>query len=218
MFTGIVEEIGIVRSVTPGGSSGALTISAKKVLEGMKLGDSISVEGACLTVSEIGRDYFQADVSAETASRTNLGWLRAGDRLNLERALRVGDRIGGHQMSGHIDGLGQIKSILTDGNYYQVKIEVPPNIVRYIVEKGSVGVDGISLTVASCSSEELEVAVIPFTARATTLTRKKIGAKVNIECDMMGKYVEKILTSGRAAKGEKRLELTKEFLAEHGFI
>lgn len=218
MFTGIVEEIGIVRSVTLGGSSGALTISAKKVLEGMKLGDSISVEGACLTVSEIGRDYFQADVSAETASRTNLRWLRAGDRLNLERALRVGDRIGGHQMSGHIDGLGQIKSILTDGDYYQVKIEVPPNIMRYIVEKGSVGVDGISLTVASCSSEEFEVAVIPFTARATTLTRKKIGAKVNIECDMIGKYVEKVLTSGRAAKGEKKLELTKEFLAEHGFI
>lgn len=218
MFTGIVEEIGIVRSVTLGGSSGALTISAKKVLEGMKLGDSISVEGACLTVSEIGRDYFQADVSAETASRTNLRWLRAGDRLNLERALRVGDRIGGHQMSGHIDGLGQIKSILTDGDYYQVKIEVPPNIVRYIVEKGSVGVDGISLTVASCSSEEFKVAVIPFTARATTLTRKKIGAKVNIECDMIGKYVEKVLTSGRAAKGEKKIELTKEFLAEHGFI
>lgn len=218
MFAGIIEEIGVVKSAEFGGRHSALKVAAGKVLEDLKLGDSISVEGVCLTVSEIGRDYFQADLSPETLIRTNLGGLRAGSEVNLERALKVGDRIGGHQMSGHIDGLGEIKSCARDGDYYQVKIKAPPQIMRYIVEKGSVGVDGISLTVASCGRDEFAVAIIPFTARMTTLTKKRVGSKVNIECDMLGKYVEKLLAVGRDAKEEKRDELTKEFLAEHGFI
>ncbi|WP_300758492.1 riboflavin synthase [uncultured Brachyspira sp.] len=217
MFTGIVEEIGIVKSV----QSKVITIEANKIFDDLRLGDSIAVNGTCLTVSSFDNKIFNADVTQETLNRTNLGSLKNGSRVNLERAMTLSGRFGGHIVSGHIDGVGSIKSMKKDDNAIILTIEVPRQLMKYIVEKGSVAVDGISLTVASLTDNSFSIAVIPHTLKETVLYYKKEGDKVNIENDVIGKYVERLLTFKEDDKensnDSKKSNITMEFLLKNGF-
>ncbi|ASJ21702.1 riboflavin synthase [Brachyspira hampsonii] len=215
MFTGIVEEIGIVKSV----QSKVITIEANKIFDDLHLGDSVAVNGTCLTVSSFYNKIFNADVTQETLNRTNLGSLKNGSRVNLERAMTLSGRFGGHIVSGHIDGVGSIKSMKKDDNAIILTIEVPRQLMKYIVEKGSVAVDGISLTVASLTDNTFSIAVIPHTLKETVLYYKKEGDKVNIENDVIGKYVERLLTFKEDDKenNSKKSNITMEFLLKNGF-
>ena len=214
MFTGIVEEIGTIRAI----GGGRLQIAAARVLEGTKLVDSIAVNGICLTVTAQDAHGFQADVMPETIRRTSLEGLHAGSRVNLERALSLGDRLGGHIVSGHIDGTGVIRSIVEEKNARVVHIEAPAGLLRYIIEKGSVALDGVSLTVAGVTEQEFSVSLIPHTRQETTLHEKKAGDLVNIENDLLGKYVEKLLGLNQAAPvAAPHEQLTREWLAKYGF-
>ena len=192
MFTGIVEECGTVLGVLKNGVSGSVQIQASTVLEGTKTGDSIAVNGVCLTVTKLTKSSFTADVMAETFRRTNLGNLGKNSRVNLERAMAADGRFGGHIVSGHIDGTGVISRIKEEGNAVWIYISAPQSILNLIVEKGSVAVDGISLTVAAVSDKEFAVSVIPHTRENTALSGKKTGAVVNLENDIIGKYVQKL--------------------------
>ena len=192
MFTGIVEECGTVLDVLKNGVSGSVQIQASTVLEGTKTGDSIAVNGVCLTVTKLTKSSFTADVMAETFRRTNLGNLGKNSRVNLERAMAADGRFGGHIVSGHIDGTGIISRIKEAGNAVWIYISAPLSILNLIVEKGSVAVDGISLTVAAVSDKEFAVSVIPHTRENTALSGKKTGAVVNLENDIIGKYVQKL--------------------------
>lgn len=192
MFTGIVEECGTVLDVLKNGVSGSVQIQASTVLEGTKTGDSIAVNGVCLTVTKLTKSSFTADVMAETFRRTNLGNLGKNSRVNLERAMVADGRFGGHIVSGHIDGTGVISRIKEEGNAVWIYISAPQSILNLIVEKGSVAVDGISLTVAAVSDKEFAVSVIPHTRENTALSGKKTGAVVNLENDIIGKYVQKL--------------------------
>ena len=192
MFTGIVEECGTVLDVLKNGVSGSVQIQASTVLEGTKTGDSIAVNGVCLTVTKLTKSSFTADVMAETFRRTNLGSLGKNSRVNLERAMAADGRFGGHIVSGHIDGTGVISRIKEEGNAVWIYISAPQSILNLIVEKGSVAVDGISLTVAAVSDKEFAFSVIPHTRENTALSGKKTGAVVNLENDIIGKYVQKL--------------------------
>lgn len=228
MFTGIIEELGKVRSLTLSGTSGKLAVSARKVLEGTKIGDSIAVNGVCLTVVSILPDGFVADVMAETVRRSNLGRCRNGDFVNLERAMAADGRFGGHIVSGHIDGTGRIISFQREENAVWVTIETQPDILELIVEKGSICIDGISLTVAGVNDTDFQVSIIPHTGEETTLLRRNTGDMVNLENDVIGKYVQKFL--GKAAEGKPKYTpqretpgrggrtsgITMEFLEEYG--
>lgn len=216
MFTGIVEELGSIRAVRRGAESAQLLIEAARVIEGSRVGDSIMVNGVCLTSVHFGERSFTADVMAETLAKSNLGNLKAGDKVNLERALRLGDRLGGHIVSGHIDGVGTIigrekKDIAT-----LVSIKAPDAVMRYIIKKGSVAIDGISLTVVDFGKDTFQVSLIPHTARETTLGFKKTGDSVNLEGDIIGKYIERMVSfqGGR----ESNSSISISFLAEHGFL
>ena len=211
MFTGIVEEIGTVRRVT----DGSIEIGAKLVLEGTKIGDSIAVNGVCLTVTTLRGDGFTADVMPETLRRSNLGTLRNGDGVNLERAMAADGRFGGHIVSGHIDGVGTIISQRKEGNATWVTISAPTEILKYIVEKGSIAIDGISLTVAAVTDADFSVSLIPHTGDATILLQKKCGDQVNLENDIVGKYVERLMTAASPTKTESRITLG--FLQDNGF-
>lgn len=212
MFTGIIEEVGAVVSI----GSGRIRVRAKKTLEGTHTGDSIAVNGVCLTVTELGKEAFAADVMPETLSRSSLGRLKPGDGVNLERAMAADGRFGGHIVSGHIDGTGTIETITKDGNAFRYQIAAPQNIMRGIVEKGSVAVDGISLTVAGAGTDCFEVSVIPHTLGETILSGKRPGAVVNLENDIIGKYVERLLLF-ESREPEKKTGLTREFLLQAGF-
>lgn len=215
MFTGIVEEIGTIKRFNISGNSGCIEIEAKKVLEGTKIGDSIAVNGICLTVVSMSDSSFCADVMAETVRRSSLSELSDGDSVNLERAMAADGRFGGHIVSGHIDGTGVIVSKVQEENAVWVTIEAPEEILNYIVEKGSICIDGISLTVASVSDRDFKVSVIPHTGEETTLLKKKTGLKVNLENDIIGKYVGKLMN---ISGGEKRTSnITMDFLIENGF-
>lgn len=216
MFTGLVEELGKVKRIERGVKSVRLTVSAQKVTSDVKLGDSIAVNGACLTVVEYTSAYFTADVMPETVARTALAALQPGDTVNLERTLRVGDRLGGHIVSGHIDGVGTITVKEHNDNAVIVRIQTCSEVMRYIVEKGSVAIDGTSLTVVDYGSDWFTVSLIPHTAKMTTVGLKKTGEIVNLEADMIGKYVEKLLslTPGKPAS---KSGLDLGFLSEHGF-
>ena len=192
VFTGIIEECGTVLDVLKNGVSGSVQIQASTVLEGTKTGDSIAVNGVCLTVTKLTKSSFTADVMAETFRRTNLGSLGKNSRVNLERAMAADGRFGGHIVSGHIDGTGIISRIKEEGNAVWIYISAPQSILNLIVEKGSVAVDGISLTVAAVSDKEFAVSVIPHTRENTALSGKKTGAVVNLENDIIGKYVQKL--------------------------
>ena len=193
MFTGIVEVKGTVGHISLAGISGSIAIKARKVLEGTRIGDSIAVNGVCLTVVSLRPDGFTADVMAETIRRTSLGSCQPGDPVNLERAMAADGRFGGHIVAGHIDGVGTIRSAVPEGNAVWITIDAPPQILRYIVEKGSIAIDGISLTVAYVDESVFKVSVIPHTAAETTLLSKKAGDIVNLENDIVGKYIEKLM-------------------------
>lgn len=203
MFTGIIEGMGAVTAIRSVGQARRLAITADFALAGTRVGDSIAVSGACLTAVMVSGKRFEADVSSETIARTTFGALRVGERVNLERALRFSDRLDGHLVSGHIDGVGTLKAIGTEANAAILTIGVDPALARYMIEKGSVAVDGISLTVNRCTADRFMVSIIPHTAAATTLRLKKVGAAVNIEADMIGKYVERFL-SGTGTPGVAR--------------
>lgn len=218
MFTGIIEETGMIEGIKHGAKSSALTISANKILEGTRLGDSICTNGVCLTVTKLGRNTFQADVMAESLRRTNLGDLKAGDRVNLERALRLSDRLGGHIVSGHVDGTGRIQSFIREDNAVWVTIETKPEILKYIIEKGSITIDGISLTVAAVDDKVFKVSIIPHTGEETTLLKKKAGDRVNLENDLIGKYVEKLLRGDGEEEKPAKKTISEDYLREYGFI
>jgi riboflavin synthase len=216
MFTGLVEEIGTVQTVTKAAKSAKITIKANWVLEGARLGDSISTNGVCLTVTEISSNCFSVDVMAETMRKSNLNFVSSGDKVNLERALRLGDRLGGHLVSGHIDGTGTITNYVNEDNAVWVTIGAAPELLRYIVQKGSIAIDGISLTVAYVDEAVFKVSIIPHTKEITTLLRKKVGDIVNLECDVIGKYIEKLLQPKEQASGKKSMDM--DFLRENGFV
>jgi riboflavin synthase len=213
MFTGIIEEIGTVRATR----QTELTVAASKVLEGVQLGDSIAVNGACLTVTAKDGRSFTVGITPETLRRSNLGFLRPGDPVDLERALPVGGRIGGHYVQGHVDGVGWLDSIVPEGESLIYKFSAPPEILRYVVEKGFIALDGISLTVIACDDSTFSISMIPFTQRTVILGQKKPGYVVNIEVDIIGKYVEKLF--GRPAAHQTPTGgLTAEKLAKFGFM
>ena len=215
MFTGIIEEKGIVKSITLRGESGFLEIQCQKVLEDTKLGDSIAVNGACLTVTSLEQDAFTADVMAETLRRTSLKELKKGSFVNLERALQIGHRLGGHMVSGHVDGIGIIRKLEPQGIAMVMTISTKSSITEGIIEKGSVAIDGISLTVVSVEEEAFSVSFIPHTIQETNLAHKKPGSTVNLETDMIGKYVKKFLTSETCDSDSL---ITMDLLAENGFL
>jgi len=212
MFTGIIEEVGTVRGIRKGAHSAVLTIGAKSVLSDVSRGDSIAVNGICLTVTSFTGAEFTTDVMPETINRSSFCLLRTGGAVNLERAMPANGRFGGHIVTGHIDGTGVIQSIQKDSNAFWYKIRADRKIMRYIVEKGSVAVDGISLTVAKVSDVDFSVSVIPHTVDNTSLSQKRTGDTVNLENDCIGKYIEKFL-----AVPAQSTTITKGFLAKAGY-
>lgn len=221
MFTGIIEEVGSVASIRKGAHSCVLTVNASRVLEDVHLGDSIATNGVCLTVTSFTSHSFSADVMHETLNRSSLGSLHIGSPVNLERAMLAGGRFGGHIVSGHIDGVGTISSIKEDDNAVWYTVEAPSNILRYIIEKGSITIDGISLTVAKVTNSNFSVSIIPHTRAQTNLASKKVGDVLNLENDLVGKYVERLMLQPIAASQEqpeqKSSGITKEFLSHYGF-
>ena len=217
MFTGIVEEIGIVKSIKSGIKSSKLTISCDKVLEKTEIGDSICTNGVCLTVTNISNNTFEADVMAETIRKSNLQTLNIGSKVNLERALSLNTRLGGHLVSGHIDGIGYITSLKKEDNAVWVSIKASMDILKYIVYKGSIAIDGISLTVAYVDEDIFKVSIIPHTLQKTILSSKNVGDSVNLECDVIGKYVEKLLGINNINKKENSC-ISENFLKENGFL
>ena len=212
MFTGIIEEIGTVQKIQNGTNACVLTVSAQNVLSGVRIGDSIAVNGTCLTVCRADSGSFSADVMPETMRRTNLGNLHPGSKVNLERAMPANGRFGGHFVSGHIDGTGTIRLMRREENAVWVTVAADASILRYIAEKGSVAIDGISLTVAAVTEQDFSVSVIPHTARETTLLSLHTGEAVNLECDIIAKYTEKLL------RPQRQNGISAGFLAEHGFL
>jgi riboflavin synthase len=215
MFTGMVEEIGTIRAVRRGAHSSVLSIGAALVLSGLKVGDSVAVNGVCLTATGKDEGGFTADVMHETLNRSSLDSLHAGSRVNLERAMAADGRFGGHIVSGHIDGTGRIAAVRRDDNALWYTVEAAPSLLRYIVEKGSITIDGISLTVAAVTDTGFSVSVIPHTAAVTILGQKGPGEVVNLETDILGKYVEKLLRPAENPSQPGGISL--EFLAENGF-
>ena len=215
MFTGIVEEMGVLRSIRRGAHSAVLSIGAEAVLSDLKIGDSVAVNGVCLTATTVDAGGFTADVMHETLNRSSLGALVPGSPVNLERAMAANGRFGGHMVAGHIDGTGTITARRQDDNAVWYTVSAAPSLLRYIVEKGSIAIDGISLTVASVAADRFSVSVIPHTAAVTVLGRKRPGDIVNLETDIIGKYVEKLLRP--AADTAPKGGISLEFLMENGF-
>jgi len=221
MFTGIIEGLGTVSAVRPGGQGKRLAVEADFNLNQTKIGDSICVSGACLTAVKIDSRHFEVDISPETLQMTTFNQAKVGQRVNIERALRLSDRIDGHLVSGHIDGVGKIRQRETLGNAIIVTIEVPESLTGYMINKGSVAVDGISLTINACAAGSFSISIIPHTAKLTTIGFKNKGDPVNIETDMLGKYVERFMSArpGRNdVKTEKDSVINKEYLLKTGFI
>jgi len=218
MFTGIIEGLGTVTAVRPSGAGRRLAVAAGFDLTGTKVGDSIAVSGACLTAVAIAGRQFEVDVSPETLARTTLGSVRVGERVNLERALRLSDRIDGHLVSGHTDGTGAIDSREAMGNAVIVTVAVAASLTRYMIIKGSVAVDGVSLTINRLETDRFAVSIIPHTAALTTIGFKQKGERVNIEVDMIGKYVEKFLAAQRGRPATPPSGLSMELLAKKGYI
>ena len=214
IFTGLIIEVGRVRQIRRRPDGAFIVIEAKKVLEGTRIGDSISINGVDLTVIEMNTGSFAADASLETLSRSTLGDLRSGNRVNLERALAVGERLGGHMVQGHVDGTGSLLSTTPEGNAYRMRFAFPAELGRYIAMKGSITVDGISLTVAGLGDTWFEVAIIPHTWRETILSELKINDRVNLEVDVLAKYVERLMNRDVELVES---QLTMEYLIERGY-
>ena len=215
MFTGIIEELGTVERVTRGRVSAVLAIRAEAILSDLKIGDSVAVNGVCLTATSLTGHGFTADVMHETLDRSSLAGLGPGSPVNLERAMAADGRFGGHIVAGHVDGVGTIAAIEQDDNAIWFTITAPEQVLRYVVEKGSIAIDGISLTVARVEPDRFAVSVIPHTAAVTLLGQRRTGDRVNLESDLVGKYVERLLRPAPEEKGQSRL--TMEFLTQHGF-
>jgi riboflavin synthase len=218
LFTGIIEEIGKVDGIQQQGESFIFTIRAARVLKDVQLGDSISVNGVCLTVTSYNKHSFTVDIMPETVRATSLKMLSTGSKVNLERAMAANGRFGGHFVSGHIDGIGKItrKEQVDNAVYYDV--EVPQDLLHFIIDKGSVAVDGTSLTVFGISDHSFTLSIIPHTLSETVIGEKKVGDIVNIECDVVGKYIERFLTQRFSNKEENGHALSKDFLKEHGYL
>ena len=214
MFTGIVEEVGTISGIRRGAYSAVLTIACEKVLEGTKIGDSIAVNGICLTVTSLAASSFTADVMHETLNRSSLAQCAGGSRVNLERAMAADGRFGGHIVSGHVDGTGRVTRLRRDDTAIWYTVACEPALLRYIVEKGSITIDGISLTVADVTEHDFSISAIPHTVAQTVLRERHEGDIVNLECDIIGKYVEKLL---KPAEEPAKSSITREFLAEYGF-
>lgn len=212
MFTGIIEEVGKVEEISKQGRTLKLRIKARKILNDLKVGDSININGACQTIIETDGDSFTVEAVEETLRKTNLGQLKTDDLVNLERALRFSDRLGGHLVTGHVDCVGKIKSIAKKNGSFLYEFELPEKFMGYLVEKGSVAIDGISLTVVNVLKGSFTISIIPFTLENTTLGTKKVGDLVNVETDLIGKYVERILASKK-----DKFEITEEWLKEKGW-
>jgi len=216
MFTGLVETTGTILRLERADRGLHLTLRASLESPDLKIGESIAVDGVCLTVVSLQGDAFTVDVSEETVSRSTLGQRRPGDEVNLERALRLGDRLSGHLVSGHADGTGRVAARQRRGESLVVKFEIPPELSRYLIEKGSVAVNGVSLTVNRCEGRQFEVNVVPHTARASTLGNLKVGDRVNVEVDLIGKYVEKFFLQRSGSQSTGGVD--HEFLTRHGFL
>ncbi|MEW6614924.1 MAG: riboflavin synthase [Thermodesulfobacteriota bacterium] len=216
MFTGLIEGVGTIKKIGKKGGSMTLFIESNLDLTETKTGDSISVDGVCLTIVEVMSKEFRAEVSPETLQRTTLREIKEEQKVNLERAMRISDRLGGHLVLGHVDGIGKIREVSKDINSTRMKISASKDIMKYIIEKGSVAIDGISLTVNECTDDNFGVNIIPHTAGHTTLSDKKAGDSVNIENDIIGKYVERFLDKGYG-KREGDSKINREFLSKHGF-
>lgn len=217
MFTGLVEEVGTVRSIRRGRDSAVLEIGAETVTKGLRTGDSVAVNGVCLTAVSCREDSFSADVMHETLNRSSLAQLRSGSHVNLERAMPADGRFGGHIVAGHVDGVGRILGTEKDGTAVWYRIGADQSVLRYVVEKGSVAVDGISLTVAAVTETDFFVSLIPHTARMTILGEKKAGDPVNLETDIVGKYVEKLMKPADTGGQKGQSGITREFLEKYGF-
>lgn len=215
MFTGLIEEIGKVVDIFERNKMWSITFECEKILEDVDVGDSIAVNGICLTVEEYDENLFKANVMAETMRKSNLKYFKKGSSVNLERALKIGDRFGGHIVSGHIDGIGIIEEYEDEGDAIWVSISTSKDILKYIVYKGSVAVDGVSLTVSYVDEKIFKVSIIPHTNENTTLIKRNIKDVVNIECDLIGKYVEKLLLHEKA---KKESSIDMNFLIQNGFI
>ena len=240
MFTGLIEEVGTIQSVRHGARSCVLTIGCRTVLEGSQIGDSIAVNGVCLTVTSMGGSYYTADVMAETMNRSSLGQLSTGAKVNLERAMPANGRFGGHIVSGHIDGVGRITKISKDDNAVWYTINAGKEIMQLIVPKGSITIDGISLTVAGVNDDSFKISVIPHTRQVTTLSQRRINDCVNLENDIVGKYIKRLLQTGgsldvmeekqgtisggqrvsvkaQSSQRQNTSGITREFLSKYGF-
>lgn len=211
MFTGIIEQVGVVASFIRGQQSAKLMIAAAKIFDDLKVGDSVAVNGSCLTVTHERRGFAEFDLSAETLKKTTLGDLRIGDKVNLERALLVSGRLGGHMVTGHIDGMGEIRRKVARSEGVELQLSVPSELLRYLVSKGSIAVDGVSLTVADFYDGLFTVAVVPQTLKATNLAQRNVGDRVNLEVDILSKYIEKHL------HGEPK-GITDETMMRVGFL
>lgn len=218
MFTGLIEAIGEARDIRRVGSEATLTLQVPSSFSDCRPGDSIAVDGVCLTITDVRGNLLALDVSRETLQRSTLGELKGGGMVNLERAMRLSDRLGGHLVSGHVDDTGIVKRIEREGRSWLIQISLDPSLGRYLIEKGSIAVDGISLTINSCAANSFSVAIIPQTARLTTLLRKKAGDRVNVEIDMISKYIEKFLNKeeGTILK-EPPSRIDKDMLIRYGF-
>lgn len=217
VFTGIVEEVGTIAEIKRGQHSATLGIRAEKVLEDLKIGDSVAVNGICLTVTSVLSNGFTADVMHETLNRSSLSKLSRGSRVNLERAMPANGRFGGHIVSGHVDGVGTIVNIMRDDTAIWYTIKAESSILRYIVEKGSITVDGVSLTVARVGESEFSISAIPHTVSVTVLGQKKTGDIVNLENDIIGKYIEKLLSPKTDSDKNEKSGITRELLSQYGF-
>jgi len=221
MFTGIIESFGTIKRIESKGEGKVLHLGCDLDLSETKIGDSIAVNGACLTVINLEKNVFTVDMSPETVERTTFKYLRPGSRVNIERALKLSDRIDGHLVSGHIDGTGIISSIKKNSNAIVIKIDVSPKLGADMIEKGSIAIEGVSLTINNCSDKDFQVSIIPHTAAITTIGLKRVGDEVNIETDMIGKYVKKSLmgsVSKNDALPKGQTDISMELLARNGFL
>ncbi len=218
MFTGLIEEMGYIRRISAAGEGAGLVIGAGKVLSDLKIGDSIAVNGPCLTVTATGRDNFTAWAMPETLKRSNLSSLSAGQAVNLERALALGDRLGGHMISGHVDAVITLAGRREQGGAYILSFDLPEELSRYVIAKGSVALDGVSLTVIDVDDHHFTVGLIPITAAETTLGAKEVGSPVNLEVDMIGKYVEKMLAPRLRGESGPEEKITLSYLEEKGYF
>lgn len=215
MFTGLITDNGTIRAISPSGDNWTVRIETAYDTSDLELGESIACDGACLTVTSIDSGSFTVDASPETLRRTTLGDRKAGDRIHLERALAVGDRLGGHYVLGHVDGVGTLTSKSREKNAWIMGFDAPAAVGRYLIDKGSVAIDGVSLTVNSVEGNRFDVAIIPYTAGKTNVADYEVGRKVNLEGDILGKYVEKLV--GPATGATPRSDVTMEMLADHGY-